>query len=57
MKLPVAQAVFMDHFGELYVVAAVFGDVHQPALFEPPDGLHALGGFFHTERRGGDGVK
>src|SRR6266576_5901078 len=57
MQLPVAQSVFVDKLLELYIVAAILRELNQPALFEPPNRLHAFGGLFDAERRGGDGVE
>jgi hypothetical protein len=57
MEFAVGDAVFVDHFGELDVEAAVFGDLHELALAEPFDGLETFRRFFETEGGGGDGVQ
>ncbi len=50
-------AVFVDEAGDFDVVAAVFGDFEEAALFEPADGLEAFAGFLEVEGGGGDGVE
>ena len=53
----VLRAELMDHLGDLHVVAAVLGDLHQLALLEPLQSLQAVGGFLRAERGGGDRVE
>src|ERR1019366_2053906 len=57
MKLVVLNAEFVHQAGDLHIVAAIFGDIEQLAFLKPLNGLQALGGLFHADRRGGDGVE
>src|SRR5688572_15872472 len=53
-QLAVPHTVFVDEFGEFYVVTAVFGDFHELAFLEPLDGLHPFGRLFNAKRSVGD---
>lgn len=57
MEFAVVDAIFVDHFGQFDVEAAVFGYFHELALAEPFDGLQSFGGFLEAKGGGGDGIK
>ncbi|HMO65998.1 MAG TPA: acyl-CoA dehydrogenase family protein, partial [Verrucomicrobiota bacterium] len=55
--LPPLPAELMHQPRELHVVAAVLGDLRQPAFAEPPDRLQAVGRLLRAEGGRGHGVE
>ena len=53
----VLRTELMNHFGDLHVIAAVLGNLHQLALLEPFQSLQAVGGFLRAESGGCDRVE
>jgi hypothetical protein len=47
----------VDEASDFDIVTAVFGDVHEAALAEPLDGLHAFGCFFDAQGGASEGVE
>lgn len=53
----IGDAEFVEEFGGFDVVAAVFGDFFDFALFPPAEGVEASGGFVEAEGGFDDGVE